>query len=597
MENLLKIFFDNSNFPSFIWNQEGEILFHNQSFANKFLNENFSIWKFLTNQNFKLKSELLKSEDSFVHSNHLLSLKFITNIQIVQESKLFYTICLEMSVDDIQKQSEKLDSANQELHKQKTKLLLRESTLRMQNVVLLQLNKSSSIDSGNLDFALKDISESAVVSLDADRVSIWFYSNDLEFLEAKDIFDRETFQHTKDKKFYKNDFPKFFSFLKEEKSISIENIYKESILSELLPFYFAPRKIFSLLLVPIRIEGKMIGVIIAESEQIKDWSIEEQGFLATLSDVVSRALDAYQTKIARDELKKVNEELENRVQERTKELNEKMNEILTLKLQQDGDYFLTSMILNPLCIDLNTSDKIKTEFFVEHKKQFEFNKKKNHLGGDVVVCGNLKFWDGKDKYLFFVNADAMGKSMQGAGGAIVMGSVINNTIALSARKNRILQISPEEWLTNTYYEVNNIFKSFYGSMLVSALMGIVNESTGEMFYFNADHPFPILFRDNKASLLETDTNVMKLGTDFTNNFEVKRFQFSEGDTLFIGSDGKDDIRISDSYGSKFINEDPYLFLGVVEESQGELNEIVGKLRKKGELTDDLSILKISFLFN
>ena len=597
MENLLKYFFEKSSFPSFIWNEKGELLYYNQSFTNKHLTENFSIWKFLTNQNFKLKSELLKSENFFVHSNHLLSLKFITNILFIENSKLYYTICLEMSEDDIQKQSEKLDSANQELHKQKTKLLLRESTLRMQNIVLLQLNKSSSIDSGNLESALKDISESAVVSLDADRVSVWFYSNDFEYLEAKDIFDRETFQHKKDKKFYKKEFPKFFSFLNEEKSISIENIYTESIITELVDFYFAPRKIFSLLLVPIRIDGKMIGILVAESEQIKEWSIEEQGFLATLSDVVSRALDAHQTKIARDELKKVNEELENRVKERTKELNEKMNEILTLKLQQDGDYFLTSMILNPLCIDLNTSYKIKTEFFVEHKKQFEFNKRKNHLGGDVVVCGNLRFWDGKDKYLFFVNADAMGKSMQGAGGAIVMGSVINNTIALSARKNKILQISPEEWLTNTYYEVNNIFKSFYGSMLVSAVMGILNEATGEMFYFNADHPFPILFRDNKASLIETDTNVMKLGTDFTKNFEVKRFQLLEGDSLFIGSDGKDDIRMLDSKGTKYINEDPFLFLGILEKSQGELSQILTNLKKLGELTDDLSILKISFLFN
>ena len=70
-----------------------------------------------------------------------------------------------------------------------------------------------------------------------------------------------------------------------------------------------------------------------------------------------------------------------------------------------------------------------------------------------------------------------------------------------------------------------------------------------------------------------------------------QYHLSPGDVLFIGSDGKDDIRLG---FDKQMNEDETLFLRNVEKTEGDLNELVQVLRSTGEISDDLSILKISY---
>jgi hypothetical protein len=63
---------------------------------------------------------------------------------------------------------------------------------------------------------------------------------------------------------------------------------------------------------------------------------------------------------------------------------------------------------------------------------------------------NLLFYG--SKHTLFVSADAMGKSMQGAGGAIVFGTVMNNILSHSASREsklnelieRAKQINPND---------------------------------------------------------------------------------------------------------------------------------------------------------
>ena len=82
------------------------------------------------------------------------------------------------------------------------------------------------------------------------------------------------------------------------------------------------------------------------------------------------------------------------------------------------------------------------------------------------------------------------KSMQGAGGSLVMGVVMNSIMARSAAK-KILELTPEQWLTDVYHEVNSVFKSFNGTMVVSAAVVMIDDESGEMLYWNAEHPFAI----------------------------------------------------------------------------------------------------------
>lgn len=302
---------------------------------------------------------------------------------------------------------------------------------------------------------------------------------------------------------------------------------------------------------------------------------------------------------ARRELEDYAQNLEEKVKERTREVQEKMEEVQALKIQQDGDYFLTSLLAKPLFYNANKSQRVTTEFIVKQKKQFQFRNKQADLGGDICVTGNLRLGTPEKfkRYIMAMNGDAMGKSMQGAGGSLVMGVVMNSIMARSAANNRILDITPEQWLTNVYHEVNSVFKSFNGTMVISATILLVDEETGKMYYWNAEHPFTVLYRDGIASFIEEGLRLRKLGLESEYDFEVFSFQLLPGDVVILGSDGRDDINLTPNESFRVINEDETLFLKIVEQANGELSEIERIIKTYGEITDDLSLLRLCFLPN
>jgi HAMP domain-containing protein len=316
---------------------------------------------------------------------------------------------------------------------------------------------------------------------------------------------------------------------------------------------------------------------------------DEIGFLAKSFNSMVHSI-----KEARKELQDYAENLEHKVDERTKEVQEKMEEVNKLKVQQDGDYFLTSLLAKPLFYNANKSKTVRTSFIIKQKKEFEFRNKKSELGGDICITGNLRLGkvDNYKRYTMAMNGDAMGKSMQGAGGSLVMGVVMNSIMARSASSDRIMDATPEQWLTDTYNEIHSVFKSFNGTMVISATIFLIDNETAKAWYINAEHPFSVLYRDGIATFIEKDLMLRKIGLDSEIDFQVFEYQFLPGDLLIIGSDGKDDINLTPNESYRTMNEDENLFLQIVEESEADLNKIIEIVQTKGSITDDISLLKV-----
>lgn len=299
---------------------------------------------------------------------------------------------------------------------------------------------------------------------------------------------------------------------------------------------------------------------------------------------------------AQAELKDYANNLEEKVEARTAELNQTLQEVHALKIQQDGDYYLTSLLQKPLNYNANKSERIKTSFYLEQKKRFEFRNKPGDLGGDCCVTGNLRLGADHDfrRYIVAANGDAMGKSMQGAGGSLVMGVVMNSILARSARNNRVMNVTPEQWLTDVYEEMHGVFQAFNGSMVISAVVAVIDEETGDTWYFNAEHPFSVLYRNGKASFVEEELQLRKIGLESELPFAVHYFKMEPNDVLVLGSDGRDDVDMTPDDPVRTINEDEYLFLKRVEESDGHLEPMVEAIKNTGVITDDLSLLRIEF---
>jgi len=265
---------------------------------------------------------------------------------------------------------------------------------------------------------------------------------------------------------------------------------------------------------------------------------------------------------------------------------------MALKVQQDADYYLTALLVKPLLGNFEQTSNCKTDFLSEQKKKFSFKQYSAEIGGDICLIDAIKLQG--EAYTVFLNADAMGKSIQGAGGALVLGTVFKSILTQTKTDTDNQNQSSKQWLQRCYNQCQNVFISFEGSMLISAVIALVNDKTGLMHFINAEHPSVILYRDRVATFIDEPGQNAKIGVPFTQaEIQVNEFQLQDNDIVIAGSDGRDDI-ILDKGDSEKINDDEKLILKFVEESEGKIHKVFESITQAGNLTDDLSLLSLQY---
>lgn len=295
-----------------------------------------------------------------------------------------------------------------------------------------------------------------------------------------------------------------------------------------------------------------------------------------------------------NEVEELNKGLELKVEERTRQLQATLSQVQALKVQQDGDYFLTSLLIQPLSANSVQSRDVHVSILVRQKKTFQFRQWRAEIGGDLATAASILL-RGK-RYTVFINGDAMGKSIQGAGGALVLGTVFKSLIARTEQSPIARARHPEQWLKDCFVELQNVFVSFEGTMMLSAVIGLIEDETGMMYFLNAEHPWVVLYRNGRAEFMEHELLLRKIGiAGLEGKIRIETFRLLPGDVVLIGSDGRDDIAVGvDSEGKRLINEDETLFLRHVEAGQAEPEEIEKVIRGTGEVTDDLTLMRIGY---
>ncbi|EPG75929.1 AAA ATPase domain protein [Leptospira fainei serovar Hurstbridge str. BUT 6] len=354
----------------------------------------------------------------------------------------------------------------------------------------------------------------------------------------------------------------------------------------------------SILCAPIMNQGRLSGAVYLENRLTADAFTPDR--LQVVNILSSQAAISLENSL-------LYENLEQKVRERTEELSRLLLEIQELKHQQDADYFLTSLLLEPLGENKTGGENVKIDFFLRQKKHFTYKNKEYSIGGDL--CGAHNIFLKNRKYTVFMNADAMGKSIQGAAGALITGSVFESIIQRTKLSEYWQNFLPEQWIRNSFTELQKVFENLEGTMLISILIGAVDELTGTVYTINSDYPAPILFRKGKAQHLPPSNFFLKLGVNpfiinennkskaqkIAHYLSVDIFTLRDGDILITGSDGKDDINLhSGEDGFLEKNQDENMILRLIEESNGDLEKLYESIREKGELTDDLSLMRLAF---
>jgi hypothetical protein len=194
--------------------------------------------------------------------------------------------------------------------------------------------------------------------------------------------------------------------------------------------YIQKNQTVSILCTPVINKGKTAAIIYMENNfNAGAFTKDRVEILQTLTSQMAISL----------ENSLLYEEMEDKVKIRTKELTEALNVVQELKNQQDVDYYLTSLLINPLGGNLASGEKFKIEFFTKQKKEFYLKNKKYEIGGDINISRSIQLRD--KKYTVFLNGDAMGKSSQGAGGVIVLGTAFD-VIIQRANEQKKQSVSP-----------------------------------------------------------------------------------------------------------------------------------------------------------
>ena len=184
--------------------------------------------------------------------------------------------------------------------------------LRRVQAGLLELATNTDLYRGDLSDAFHVITQVASHSLRVARASIWFFTDQHTAIRCADLFEQATETHSSGIELPASSFPRYFAELATEDVIVANQAQTDPKTSEFAVNYLIPLGITSMLDVPIRTEGKMVGIICHEHiGPARVWTPEEQQFAASVANTVSLVLEAADRRTAENALRENEEKYRN----------------------------------------------------------------------------------------------------------------------------------------------------------------------------------------------------------------------------------------------------------------------------------------------
>ncbi|MGV3631592.1 MAG: histidine kinase dimerization/phosphoacceptor domain -containing protein [Bacteroidota bacterium] len=164
-------------------------------------------------------------------------------------------------------------------------------------------------EADTLDDVLYRLGQRLSACLKLERVNVWVFKQNPSRIEC--IANYESFgdSFSKGEILLKNQIPSYFAHLMSDRAIPIPNVYTNEISAELKDSYCVDNRIMSILDIPVRIEGKLAGVICFEDcKNERSWTEDEINFAMAVSQIVSLSIENYKRRNYEVKLKKALEE-------------------------------------------------------------------------------------------------------------------------------------------------------------------------------------------------------------------------------------------------------------------------------------------------
>jgi PAS domain S-box-containing protein len=165
---------------------------------------------------------------------------------------------------------------------------------------LAKITKSSALSSGIVEESAKIIVKESchALSTNSIRIGIWTIPEEKNVIKNITYYDISTGKHSVKDDLDLSDCPEYLRLLKTERVIIINDAKIPNPLSPIMDSYGID--ICALIDAPIRIAGKLVGVVCIEQSRCREfpikreWTTDEQNFVSSLADFMTIAISSFE---------------------------------------------------------------------------------------------------------------------------------------------------------------------------------------------------------------------------------------------------------------------------------------------------------------
>lgn len=161
-----------------------------------------------------------------------------------------------------------------------------------------------SLDRDDIDFMMLEFARRLTLVLKIERTNVWLFNPEQDAIISIGEYDARTKQFSKNNIIYRNSCPNYFKSISRNKIILIKNVLEHPYTNELNEIYSIPNNVISLMDIPLRISGELIGVFCFEKTGTveRTFTEEEQTFAMSLALVLASNLEARHRRVAQHQL-------------------------------------------------------------------------------------------------------------------------------------------------------------------------------------------------------------------------------------------------------------------------------------------------------
>lgn len=198
-------------------------------------------------------------------------------------------------------------------------------------VELEAITKSRLLFIEDTDVVLKEIGSRIATCLGIKRINVWLFSETRKQLVCIANYDAEAKSFDKGEVINEVDIPNYFAHLLTDEILAINNIETDPITQDLKDNYCKEHNIYSMMDVPIHVEGNLAGVMCYEQVgEFKEWTDEEQFFALAINQLVSLVIETRKRRHAQIHLEKALEDKERLLAEMHHRIKNNLSTLVSL---------------------------------------------------------------------------------------------------------------------------------------------------------------------------------------------------------------------------------------------------------------------------